>query len=111
MKRLWTPAEAWHCVTGLESPKRAQERLLVKVQESHGWATVVELTECSRQVVWAAEGGARAVTQTHGGSKETYVDPRPWTRSHLHSWSMILLCSDCTAPWFFSLEVTKRLTF
>ena len=27
--------EAWHCVTGLESPKRAQERLLMELEPSH----------------------------------------------------------------------------
>lgn len=31
---MWKTAEAWHCVAGLESLKRAQEELLVKVQAS-----------------------------------------------------------------------------
>ena len=34
MKGAWRAAEAWHCVAGLELPKRAHERLLAKVQPS-----------------------------------------------------------------------------
>ena len=32
VKGSWRAAEAWHCVAGLESLKRAQERRLVKMQ-------------------------------------------------------------------------------
>lgn len=32
VKGSWGAAEAWQCVAGLESPKRAQKKLLVKVQ-------------------------------------------------------------------------------
>lgn len=35
IKRPWRKAEAWYHVTGSESLKRAQERLLVKVQTSY----------------------------------------------------------------------------
>ena len=32
MKGSWREAEAWHCVAGLGSLKKAEERLLIKVQ-------------------------------------------------------------------------------
>ena len=33
-KGSWRAAEAWHCVTGLESLNRAQEKLMMKEQPS-----------------------------------------------------------------------------
>lgn len=35
MRRPWRKAKAWYHMTGSESLKRAQERLLVKVQTSY----------------------------------------------------------------------------
>lgn len=35
MKESWKAVEVWHCVVGSESQKRAQERLLVRVQPSY----------------------------------------------------------------------------
>ena len=35
MKLSWREAEPWHCVAGMESLKRTQEGLLVKVQASN----------------------------------------------------------------------------
>lgn len=51
IKGSWEAAEAWHCVAGLESLKRAQERLLEKVhyicsgrRQYFGYASVIGTT-------------------------------------------------------------------
>lgn len=101
--------EAWHCATGLESlrePRRGKTELQL------GCSSGVELTEFRRQAVWAAEGGARAVTQA------------PWRIQENLEWIPDLgqgviytvgvwfgFVQIVTACWFFSLEVTKYLTF
>lgn len=107
MKGSWGATEACHCVADLEPLKKAWRGCwwkcspVVTRDSSIGQlprtAAVVEWSqpELRRQSVWAAQVRARDVTRVLWRSHEDSVDPRFWTLSYLHSWNLILLCSDC----------------
>jgi hypothetical protein len=73
MNRSWRTAEAWHCVAGIESPKRAVERLLVKVQSSciswrcyyHG-ITIKNNADYGIQTCVVSEISTRTIGYCHG---------------------------------------------
>lgn len=113
VKGSWGATEACHCVADLEPLKRAWRGCWWKCSPVVARdSSISEMSgpwdSCQEQQQWwsganlslgdslcAAQVRAREVTRALWRSHEDWVDPRFWTLSYLHSWNLILLCSDC----------------
>lgn len=127
MKGSWRAAEDWHCVAGLESLKRAQERLPVKVQPScskrpkhvwrrqhHGMTTKQQWSGASRslkdKLVMLQRAESEKWPKPFGGAQKIVSESRMighWIFYTVGVWFCFV--HIVTVPWFFSLEGRKYL--
>lgn len=110
LKGSWRRAETSHGVAGLESPKRVQERVLVKVQPNCSKepecagddSSLGQPPRTAEAVEWTSQGLKDKLSvlqrtepekslKSFGGVKRWGVNPRHWTLTYLHSWSLVLL--------------------
>lgn len=116
LKRSWRGDEDWHCVAGSESPKRTQERLLVRCSQMAGktptfWRCQMMWLRISAAKKWGwlepqgahclicgkPVGAQKIMSESQKSDSEPYM---------IGLWFCIVI-----VPWFFPLGVRKDLTY